>query len=56
MVALQETKLFSPTFHLFHSIGGVRITEWVVLDSIDASGGQLIGRNDTLFRKSVNFN
>jgi len=43
VISLQETKLLSPTFHLFCSIGGVQINEWVVLDSIGASRGQLIG-------------
>ena len=39
LVALQESKLCSPSLHLLRSIGKNQINEWVVLDSIDASGG-----------------
>ena len=34
VVALQESKLFYPKFHLLQSIGKTWINEWVVLDSI----------------------
>ena len=37
IVALQETKLESPSFHLIRSIGGTWIQEWTVLDPIYAS-------------------
>ena len=39
MIAVQETKLISPSFHLLRSIWRARINEWVVLDSIGASRG-----------------
>jgi len=49
MVALQESKLCSPSFNVLRSIGCSRINEWAVLDSLDASGGQLIGWNGIFF-------
>ena len=51
MVALQEIKLSSPSFHLLRSLREARINEWVILNSIGASGGQLIGWNGKLFEK-----
>ena len=30
LVALQETKLCSPTSHLLRFIGGIKINEWIV--------------------------
>ena len=55
IVALQETKLCSPTFHFLRFTGGGWINEWVLFNSIGASGGQLIGWNGNFLRKSVNF-
>jgi len=51
LVVLQETKFCSPTFFTLYSNGGSRINEWVILNPIGASGGQLIGWNGKVFNK-----
>ena len=55
VVPLQETKLCSLTFHLLRSVGGAQINECVVLDSISALGGQLIGWNNKFFEEFSQF-
>ena len=51
VVALQETKLCCPSYHLLRIIGGTQVNDWMILSSIGASGGQLIWWNDKLFEK-----
>ena len=49
VVFLQETKIASPSDSFLKSIGGTFITSWCFLNSLGASGGQLIGWSDNIF-------
>ena len=50
-----QVKLSSSSLHFLHFIGGTKINEYVALDSIGVSGGQLVGWNDKLFEKIGQF-
>jgi len=49
IIMLQESKIDFTPDSFFRSIGGNLIIGWSHLNSLGASGGQLIGWNDIVF-------